>query len=91
MIYVVFWYLVSVTVLSTIYQFYNLTTMKADKASKLGLIIGSGTYTIKSEDVSTIGGGSYTTTNNTLLYNGGLAIGFLSSFLTHSTVDKCEE
>ena len=41
MIYVVFWYLVSVTVLSTIYLFYNLTTMKADKASKLGLIIGT--------------------------------------------------
>ena len=41
MIYVVFWYLVVVTVLSTIYQFYNLTTMKADKASKFGLIIGT--------------------------------------------------
>ena len=41
MIYVVFWYLVFVTVLSTIYQFYQLTTMKADKASKLGLIIGT--------------------------------------------------
>lgn len=41
MIYVVFWYLVSVTVLSTIYQFYNLTTMKADKAYKFGLIIGN--------------------------------------------------
>ena len=41
MIYVVFWYLVSVTVLSTIFQFYNLITMKADKASKLGLIIGN--------------------------------------------------
>ena len=41
MIYVVFWYLVSVTVLSMIYQFYNLTTMKADKVSKLGLIIGN--------------------------------------------------
>ena len=41
MIYVVFWYLVSVTVLSTTYQFYKLTTMKADKASKLGLIIGT--------------------------------------------------
>ena len=41
MIYVVFWYLVSVTVLSTIYQFYNLTTMRADTASKFGLIIGT--------------------------------------------------
>ena len=41
MIYVVFWYLVVETVLSTIYQFYNLTTMKADKASKFGLIIGT--------------------------------------------------
>ena len=41
MIYVVFWYLASETVLSTIYQFYNLTTMKADKASKFGLIIGT--------------------------------------------------
>ena len=41
MIYVVFWYLVSVTVLSTSYQFYKLTTMKADKASKLGLIVGT--------------------------------------------------
>lgn len=41
MIYVVFWYLVSVTILSTIYQFYNLTTMKVDKASKFGLIIGT--------------------------------------------------
>ena len=41
MIYVVFWYLVIVTVLSTIYQFYNLTTMKADKGSKFGLIIGT--------------------------------------------------
>lgn len=41
MIYVVFWYLVSVTVLSTIYHFYNLTTMKADKASKFGLIVGT--------------------------------------------------
>ena len=41
MIYVVYWYLVSVTVLSTLYQFYNLTTMKADNASKLGLIIGN--------------------------------------------------
>ena len=41
MIYVVFWYLVSVMVLSMIYQFYNLTTMKVDKASKLGLIIGN--------------------------------------------------
>lgn len=41
MIYVVFWYLVSVMVLSTIHLFYNLTTMKADKASKFGLIIGN--------------------------------------------------
>ncbi len=41
MIYVVFWYLVSVTLLSTNYQFYKLTTMKADKASKFGLIIGT--------------------------------------------------
>lgn len=41
MIYVVFWYLVSVMVLSTIYQFYKLTTMQTDKASKLGLIIGT--------------------------------------------------
>ena len=41
MIYVVFWYLVSVMVLSTIYQFYNLSTMKADKASKFGLIVGT--------------------------------------------------
>lgn len=41
MIYFVFWYLVSVTVLSTIYQFYKLPTMKTDKASKLGLIIGT--------------------------------------------------
>ena len=41
MIYVVFGYLVSVTVLSTIYQFYKLTTMKTDKASKFGLIIGT--------------------------------------------------
>ena len=41
MIYVVYWYLVSVTVLSTTYLFYNLTTMKADKASKFGLIIGN--------------------------------------------------
>lgn len=41
MIYVVYWYLVSVMVLSTIYHFYNLTTMKADNASKLGLIIGT--------------------------------------------------
>ena len=41
MIYVVFWYLVSVTVLSTIYQFYNLTTMKVDKASKFGAGIGT--------------------------------------------------
>lgn len=41
MIYVVFWYLVSVTVLSMIYQFYNLITMKADKASKFGAIIGT--------------------------------------------------
>lgn len=41
MIYVVFWYLVSVTVLSTTYYFYNLTIMKADKASKFGLIIGT--------------------------------------------------
>ncbi len=41
MIYVVFWYLVSVVVLSTIYQFYNLTILKADKASKLGSIIGT--------------------------------------------------
>ena len=41
MIYVVFWYLVTVMVLSTIYQFYNLATMKADKASKFGLIIGN--------------------------------------------------
>ena len=39
MIYVVFWYLVSVTILSTVYQFYKLTTMNADKASKFGLII----------------------------------------------------
>ena len=41
MIYVVFWYLVSVMVLSTIYHFYKLTTMKADKASKLVPIIGT--------------------------------------------------
>ena len=41
MIYVVFWYLVLVTVLSTTYQFYKLTTMNTDKASKLGLIIGT--------------------------------------------------
>ena len=41
MIYVVFWYVVSVTVLSTLYQFYKLTTMKVDKASKLGAIIGT--------------------------------------------------
>ena len=38
MIYGVFWYLVSATVLSTICQFYNLTTMKADKASKFGFM-----------------------------------------------------
>ena len=41
MIYVVFWYLVSVTVLSTIYQFYKLSTMNTSKASKLDLIIGN--------------------------------------------------
>ena len=41
MIYVVFWYLVSVTVLSTIYQFYKFTTMNTDKASKFGAIIGT--------------------------------------------------
>ena len=41
MIYVVFWYLVSEMVLSTIYQLYKLSTMKVDKASKLGLIIGT--------------------------------------------------
>ena len=41
MIYVVFWYLVSVTVLSTIYQFYKLSTMKTDNASKFGAIIGT--------------------------------------------------
>ena len=41
MIYVVFWYLVTVMVLSSIYHFYKLTTMKADKASKFGLIIGT--------------------------------------------------
>lgn len=41
MIYVVFWYLVLVTVLSTIYQFYKLTTMKTDNASKFGEIIGT--------------------------------------------------
>jgi len=41
MIYFVFWYLVSVTVLSTIYQFYRLTTLNTEKASKLGLIIGT--------------------------------------------------
>lgn len=41
MIYVVFWYLVSVMVLSTIYHFYKLTTMNTDKASKFGLIIGT--------------------------------------------------
>ncbi len=41
MIYVVFWYLVSVTLLSTNYQFYKLTTMNTDKASKLGAIIGT--------------------------------------------------
>ena len=41
MIYVVFWYLVSEMVSSMIYQFYNLTTMKVDKASKFGLIVGN--------------------------------------------------
>ena len=41
MIYVVFWYLVSVTVLSTIYQFYKLSTMNADKAAKFGAGIGT--------------------------------------------------
>ena len=41
MIYVVFWYLLVVTVLSTIYQSYKLTTMNTDKASKLGSIIGA--------------------------------------------------
>ena len=41
MIYVVFWYLVIVTVLSTIYQFYKLNTVKLDNASKFGAIIGT--------------------------------------------------
>ena len=41
MIYVVFWYLVSVMVLSTIYKFYELTTMNVDRASKFGFIIGT--------------------------------------------------
>lgn len=41
MIYVVFWYLVSEMVSSMIYQFYNLTTMKVDKAYKFGLIVGN--------------------------------------------------
>ena len=41
MIYVVFWYLVVVTVLSTIYQFYKLNAVKLDNASKFGLIIGT--------------------------------------------------
>ncbi len=36
MIYVVFWYLVSVTVLSMIYQFYKLSTVNADKVAKFG-------------------------------------------------------
>lgn len=41
MIYVVFWYLVVVTILSTIYQFYKLFTMNADKAAKFGEGIGT--------------------------------------------------
>ncbi len=41
MIYVVFWYLVSVTVLSTIYQFYKLSTMNVSKAAKFGAGVGT--------------------------------------------------
>lgn len=41
MIYVVFWYLLVVTVLSTIYQFYKLSTMNADKAAKFGAGVGT--------------------------------------------------
>ena len=41
MIYVVFWYLVVVTILSTIYQFYKLNTVKLDNASKFGVMIGT--------------------------------------------------
>ena len=41
MIYVVFWYLLVVTVLSTIYQFYKLSAMNADKVAKFGAGIGT--------------------------------------------------
>ena len=43
MIYVVFWYLLLVSVLSTVYQFYKIVVAKAKKKKKVGALIG-GTF-----------------------------------------------
>ena len=41
MIYVVFWYLVVVTVLSTLFQFYKVISVDATNARKFGALIGT--------------------------------------------------
>lgn len=43
MIYVVFWYLLSVSVLSTVYRFYEIVVAKATNVEKVGTLIG-GTF-----------------------------------------------
>ena len=40
MIYVVFWYLLLVSVLSTVYQFYKIVVAKATNGEKVGALIG---------------------------------------------------
>ena len=43
MIYVVFWYLLLVIVLSTVYQFYKIVVAKATNGEKVGALFG-GTF-----------------------------------------------
>ena len=40
MIYVVFWYLLLVVVLSTVYRFYEIVVAKATNGEKVGALIG---------------------------------------------------
>ena len=40
MIYVVFWYLLLVIVLSTVYRFYEIVVAKATNGEKVGMLIG---------------------------------------------------
>ena len=40
MIYVIFWYLFLVSVLSTVYRFYEIVASKATNSEKVGALIG---------------------------------------------------